>query len=120
MNQQHRFLTCGCLVGSRSGGGGRGVGWRVAGLIRDDRLDDHLRFERSRADVRVSDGHLSGYERPAFIAKVPVEGDVCVAEVLAGVMEGHGEGDGSVLHEAHVSSHDVIDLVQGDGEGDLI
>lgn len=68
----------------------------------------------------MSDGHLSGYQGSTCISKVPVEGDVCVAEVLAGVVEGDGEGDGSVLDEAHVSSHDVIHLVQGDSEWDLI
>ncbi len=68
----------------------------------------------------MSDSQLSGYERSTFIPKVPVEGDVCVAEILAGVVEGDGEGDRPVLDEAQVSRHDVVDLVQGDSEGDLI
>lgn len=68
----------------------------------------------------MSDSQLSGYEGSTLIPKVPVEGDVCVAQVLAGVMEGDGEGDRPVLDEAHVRSRDVVHLVQGDGEGDLI
>lgn len=68
----------------------------------------------------MSDGQLSGDEGSTLVPEVPVEGDVCVAEVLAGVVEGNGEGDRSVLDETHVSSHDVVHLVQGDGEGDLI
>lgn len=83
-------------------------------------MDHHLGLERARVNVGVSDSQLSGYEGSTFIPKVPVEGDVCVAEVLAGVMEGDGEGDRPVLDEAHVSSNNVIHLVQGDGEWDLI
>lgn len=94
-------------------------GW-VAGLIWDDRLDHDLRLERARVDVGVSDSQLPGYQGSAFIPKVPVEGDVCVAEVLAGVVEGDGEGYCPVLDKAHVPRHDVVNLVQGDSEGDLI
>lgn len=79
-----------------------------------------MRLEGARVDVSVSDSQLSGYECPTFIPKVPVEGDVCVAEVLAGVVERDGESDGPVLDEAQVSGGDVIHLVQGDSKGDLI
>lgn len=68
----------------------------------------------------MSDGQLPGYEGSALVSEVPVKGDVCVAEVLAGVMEGDGEGDRSVLDEAHVPSYNVVHLIQGDGEGDLV
>lgn len=68
----------------------------------------------------MSDSQLSGNQSPACIPKVPVEGDVCFAEVLAGVVESDGEGDRPVLDEAHVGHLDVIDLVQRDSEGDLI
>lgn len=60
----------------------------------------------------MSDGQLSGDQGSAFITKVPVEGDVCVAEVLAGVVKGDSEGDCSVLHKAHVCSLHIIHLVQ--------
>lgn len=68
----------------------------------------------------MSDCQLSGYEGSTRIPKVPVEGDVCVAEVLAGVVEGDGEGDRLVLDETQVSGHNVVHLVQGDGKGYLI
>lgn len=68
----------------------------------------------------MSDSQLSGNQGPACIPKVPVEGDVCVAEVLAGVVESDGESDRPVLDEAHVRRLDVIDLVQRDSERDLI
>lgn len=68
----------------------------------------------------MSDSQLSGYEGATVIPKVPVEGDVCVAEVLAGVMEGDGESDRPVLDEAQVSGRNVVHLVQGDGKGYLI
>lgn len=42
---QHLFLTCGGLVSRWSRGRDWGVGWRFTGLIGDDCLDDHLRFE---------------------------------------------------------------------------
>jgi hypothetical protein len=35
-------------------------------------------------------------------------------------VQGDGEGDGPVLDEAQVAGHDVVHLVQRDGEGDLI
>lgn len=68
----------------------------------------------------MSDSQLSGDEGSTFIPKVPVEGYVCIAEVLAGIMEGDSEGDSPVLHEAHVLSHSVVHLVQRDCERDLI
>lgn len=92
----------------------------MAGLIWDHRLDHHLRLEWAGADVGVGHGQLPGYKSSASVPKVPVEGDVCIIQVLAGVVEGDGEGDRSVLDEAHVSGRDVIDLVQRDGEGYLI
>lgn len=98
----------------------RGIRWHVAGLIWDHCLDHHLGLEGASGDVGVGDSQLPGYKSSASIPKFPVEGDVCIAQVLAGVMEGDGEGDRSVLDEAHVSGHDVIDLVQRDGEGYLI
>lgn len=94
--------------------------WGVTGLIRDDCLNDHLGLVGTRVNVGVGDSQLSGYERSTFITKVPVEGDVCVAEVLTGVVEGDGEGDCPVLDEAHVPCHNVIHLVQRDSEGNLI
>lgn len=108
------------MVSRRARGPGGDFNWRVTSLVRDHRLDHHLGLERARGDVGVSDSQLSGYEGSTFIPKVPVEGDVCVAQVLAGVVEGDGEGDRPVLDEAQVSSHDVVHLVQGDGKGDLI
>lgn len=114
------FLTCGPLICRWT----RGLGWVinrwVTGLVWDYRLNHHLRLERAGVDVGVSDSQLSGYEGSTFIPKVPVEGDVCIAEILAGVMEGDGKGDRPVLDKAHVSGQNVVDLVQGDGEGDLI
>lgn len=102
----------------------RGLGWSihwwVTGFVRNDSLNHHLRLEGAGVDVGVSDGQLSGYEGSAFVPKVPVKGDVRVAEVLAGVVEGDGEGDRPILDEAHVPSHDVVHLVQGDSKGDLI
>lgn len=105
-------LTCGTLINRWTRGLGGGINWWVAGFIWDDCLDHHLRLIGASADVRVSDSQLSGYESPTFIPKVPVEGDVCVAEVLARVMEGDGKGDCPVLDKAHVPSHDIVHLVQ--------
>lgn len=100
--------------------GRRGDGRRVAGLIGDDGLDDHLGLVQARLDVGVGDGQLSGYEGSALVPKVPVEGGVGVAQVLAGVVQSDGERDGPVLDESQVPRHDVVHLVQGDGEGNLI
>lgn len=116
----HLCFTCGGMVIGWTGGLGWGMHWWVAGLVGDDCLDHHFRFEGARADVGVSDGRLPGDEGPTCIPKVPVEGDVCVAEVLAGVVEGDSEGDRPVLDEAHVGRLYVIDLVQRDSKGDLI
>lgn len=115
-----RLLTCGAVVGRRSRGLGCWVDWQVTGLVWNHSLDHHLRLERARVDVGVSHRQLSGYQGSALIPKVPVEGDVRVAEVLAGVMEGDCEGDGLVLDETQVSRHNVVHLVQGDGKGYLI
>ena len=79
-----------------------------------------MRLEGAGADVGVGDGQLSGYQGSTLVPEVPVEGDVCVPEVLAGVVEGDGEGDGPVQDEAQVPGHGVVHLVQGDGERDLI
>lgn len=101
-------------------GGLRGDDRGVAGLIRDDGLDDNLGLVGAGLDVGVGDRQLSGYEGPAPVPKVPVECGVGVAQVLAGVVQSDGEGNGPVLDEAQVPRHDVVHLVQRDGEGNLI
>lgn len=68
----------------------------------------------------MSDCQLSGYQSSTLIPKVPVEGDVRIAEVLARVVKGDREGDGLVLDETQISRHNVVDLVQGDGKRYLI
>ena len=90
----------------------RGSDRGVAGLVRDDGLDHHLGLVGAGLDVGVGHRQLSGDQGPALVPEVPVEGGVGGAQVLAGVMQGDGEGDGAVLDEAQVASHDVVHLVQ--------
>lgn len=68
----------------------------------------------------MSDRQLPGDQSATAVTKVPAEGDVGAAQVLAGVVEPDGEGDGLVLDEVLVLAVDVVDLGQGDGEGDLV
>ena len=97
----------------RTGGGlGTGVG--------NGGHQYHLGFVGAWRQVGVSHAQVPGDEGPGLVPKVPVEGDVGGAQVLAGIVEPDVEDDGSVLDEALVVLVDVVDLVEGDGEGDLI
>ena len=89
----------------RTGGGlGTGVG--------NGGHQDHLWFVGAWRQVGVGHAQVPGDEGPGLVPKVPVEGDVGGAEVLAGVVELDVEGDGSVLDEALVVLVDVVDLVE--------
>lgn len=63
---------------------------------------------------------LAGDEGAAVVTEVPGEGDVGGAQVLAGVVHVHREGDGTVLHEALVVLVQVVHLAEGHSEGNLI
>ena len=95
-------------------GGGLGTG------VGDGGHQDHLWFVGARRQVGVGHAQFPGDQGAGLVPKVPVEGDVGGAQVLAGVVEPDVEGDGPVLDEALVVLVDVVDLAEGDGEGDLI
>jgi len=106
-------MNVGIIIASLTGGG-------VRTAVGNACHQHHLGFVGSQRQVRVSHGALPGDERSGLVSKVPVEGDVRGTEVLAGVVELHVESDGSVLDEALVVLVDVADLVERDGERDLI
>lgn len=68
----------------------------------------------------MRDGQRPGDQRAGAVPEVPGEADVRSAEVAAGVVEADGESDGLVLDEVLVVLVDIIDLGEGDGEGDLV
>lgn len=68
----------------------------------------------------MSDSQRSGDQRAGAVSEVPAEADVCTAEILAGIVELDGEGNGLVLDEVLVVLVDVVDLGEGYGEGNLV
>jgi len=58
----------------------------------------------------MCDSVLSGDERSTIVTKVPAEADVCVVQVLAGIMECNGESNGLILDEVLVLLIYIIDL----------
>lgn len=114
------LLTCRAVVGWWTRGLCSWFNWQVTGLVRNHSLDHHLGLERAWVDVGVGDCQLSRYQGSTLISKVPVEGDVRIAKVLAWVVEGDRKGNGLVLDKTQVSRHNVVDLVKWDGKGYLI
>lgn len=68
----------------------------------------------------MSDRQLPGDQSATSVTKVPAESDVGATQILAGVVEPDGEGNGLVLDEVLVLAVDVVDLGEGDGEGNLV
>lgn len=88
--------------------------------IGDAGHEDHLGLEGSSHQVCVSDRQLPGNQSATAVTEVPAKGDVGAAQILAGVVEPDGEGNGLVLDEVLVLAVDVIDLGKGDGKGNLV
>lgn len=68
----------------------------------------------------MSDHQLPGNQSATAVTEVPAEGHVGAAQILAGVVEPDGEGNGLVLDEVLVLAVDVVDLGEGNGEGNLV
>lgn len=68
----------------------------------------------------MSDRQLPGNQSATAVTEVPAEGDVGADQILAGVVEPDGEGNGLVLDEVLVFAVDVVDLGKGDGERNLV
>lgn len=68
----------------------------------------------------MCDSQRSGDQSSCAISKVPTEANVCTAEILAGIVELDGKGNGLVLDEVLVVLVDVVDLGQRYGEGNLV
>lgn len=58
----------------------------------------------------MGDSEVSGDQRSTVVTEVPAEADVCIIEVLAGIVELDAESNGSVLDEVLVTLVDIIHL----------
>lgn len=68
----------------------------------------------------MSDRQRSGDQGASAVSKVPAEADVCTTQILAGIMDLDSKSNGLVLNEVLVVLVDVVDLGEGDGEGNLV
>lgn len=68
----------------------------------------------------MCDGALSGDQSAAAVTKVPAEADICVAQILAGIMELDSKRNGLVLDEVLVILVYIIDLGERYGEWNLV
>lgn len=96
------------------------TGSGVSAAAGDAGHEDHLRPEGANCDVGVSDSQHPGDQGASAVPKVPAEADVCTAQVLAGIMELDGKSNGLVLNEVLVVLVYVVDLGEGNGEGNLV